>query len=260
MKSDIQYGDTKSSELLKWFIENGVFSKERTDASINSAELWSTFDLEASSPSAARLLGQGIRGTDTSINKWLNLFDFDSPDDTLTTSLSCEPISLTYVPGWEDDSSSENDSNFRRLRWLKNEFSVELIQALRTDAPEPGVIGLADEIVSKNLKINELATISWLNDLYLRYLNNPPVAADILLLVGRLPYEVANPTGVTMAVGGLANRNPSVVESAIRAFENWSNAESLSVLDAVKIAIDDQWVVDYLEEVKDDLGYELCHA
>lgn len=158
---------------------------------------------------------------------------------------------ITDLQFSNDSSSLENNSNARRINDLKQRFTSELLQALKQESVEPGVLGRADSIISNCLQINELATTNWLSDLFIHNFDRPTIAADILLLAGRLPYQTANPTLVTLAIGGLNHTNIAVQEAAIRAFENWAAPNSLKILE--NIQVHSEWLRDYLEDVKNDL-------
>lgn len=148
-------------------------------------------------------------------------------------------------------SSIENTLNNLRVEDLRENFTSELLQALRQEPVEPGVQGQADTIISKCLKTNKLATTTWLNELFIDNFNRPALAADILLLAGRLSYQDAKPAGVTIAISGLTHKNGAVQEAAIRAFENWATPECLQILE--NIQVQPKWLSDYLEDVKRDL-------
>ena len=153
-------------------------------------------------------------------------------------------------------STSENDANENRFELLRREFTNAILLSLQREPVEAGQVGEADRIVEGAIKVNRLATLAWLNSLFIEKFDSPSLAADILLLVGRLPYATSMPTGVTMAVGALSHREAIVKEAAIRAFERWANAESLRVLENVSLEI--KWLSDYLECVKSDIREQLC--
>lgn len=149
-------------------------------------------------------------------------------------------------------SSIENYLNTRSVDELRREFSTELLLALKQDPVEPGLTGQADAVVEKCIAKNALATMTWLNELFLENYDRPTVASDILLLVGRLAYEVAQPAGVTMAISGLKHKNSAVQEAAIRALEYWASPKCLNILGSVQ-ELHPKWLNDYLEDVKRDL-------
>lgn len=158
---------------------------------------------------------------------------------------------------WKSRSSSaENTLNEHRLLELKRNFTAALLTALVNETPEPGIVGHADEIVARALATNQMATMTWLNSIYLDNYSNSRVAADILTLVGRLPYERAIPAGPTMALGGLSHMDPAVQEAAIRAFERWADSDSLRILESVNVGV--IWLRDYLDSVKRDIKEQLC--
>lgn len=149
-------------------------------------------------------------------------------------------------------SSLENAINNARFEEFKKRFSKDLLQAIRADPIEPGQIGAADKLVSTCLNQNASATMSWLNDLFISNFHKPSIAADLLLLIGRIPYDVARSVCVTMALAGLSHENAAVQEAAIRAFENWADIENLNTLKAVEVK--PKWLRAYLDEVLADLA------
>ncbi len=157
------------------------------------------------------------------------------------------------------EASRENVINIERTRQFCKAFGNDLLNALRDEPVIPGELGLADRILRDAISINAMAAMHWLSDFFLsRFAKSPTIASGIVMLVGRLPYEVANPTGVTVALSALVNKATSVQEAGIRAFENWANHESLKILQSVSVK--DGWLKRYLEKVIDDIRSQLCLA
>lgn len=151
----------------------------------------------------------------------------------------------------KESSSVENFLNTLRIEDLRDRFTSELLQALRQEPVEPGVLGQADSIIAKCLNENAMATTTWLGELFIDNFNRPAVAANLLLLAGRMPYQVARPAGITMAISGLTHQNGAVQEAAIRAFENWATSDCLRILE--NIQVQPRWLNNYLEDVIRDL-------
>lgn len=172
-------------------------------------------------------------------------------DDDLSERAGAQRVLVHRRLRRTSTSTVENFLNESRKDELEREFTSALLTSLRQESVSPGVVGQADALVSRSIAQNRLATLEWLNSLYLRFFDNTSVAADLLMLVGRLPYETANPFGVTMALGGLTHKSPAVQEAAIRAFERWANKESLQVLKQVHFQAD--WLKDYADDVISDL-------
>jgi len=156
-----------------------------------------------------------------------------------------------------ESSSVENSLNTARVEDLQQRFSSRLLDALKQEPFEAGVVGQADKIVKESIEQNALATFAWLNDLFVDNYRRPAIAADLLVLVSRIPYSVAKPAGVLMAMAGLSHKNGAVQEAAIRSFENWVSPESLAVLESIRPS--EKWLTDYLEDVKRDLK-ALCET
>lgn len=150
-----------------------------------------------------------------------------------------------------ESSSVENTLNTARLDELQQRFSSRLLLALKQEPFEVGVVGQADKIVKEAIGKNALATLAWLNELYVGNFHRPAIAADLLALVSRIPYPIAGTSGMVMAIAGLSHKNGAVQEAAIRSFENWASPGSLQVLESVQPSA--KWLADYLEDVKRDL-------
>lgn len=177
-----------------------------------------------------------------------NFLSFYSNSEIGKGASSFQLRNLVFSRG---SSSIENTLNTQRIEEFREHFTSELLQALRQEPVEPGVIGQADAIITKCLTKNVIATTTWLSDLFIDNFDRPMVAADLLLLVGRLPYRVAKPAGIAMAISGLTHKNGAVQEASIRAFENWATPDCLRILE--NIQVQPKWLHDYLEDVKRDL-------
>lgn len=150
----------------------------------------------------------------------------------------------------------ENIENERRLLELRTTFSHKILGILRETFIEPGVVSEADTIVYASIQQNRLATQSWINELFIEYFSQPAIAAGLLLLIGRLPYAEAAPTGPTMATAALSHTNAEVAEAAVRAFEHWASPQSLTVLERVQSP--HEWLNEYIGSVIEDIKSELC--
>jgi len=171
-------------------------------------------------------------------------------ESTLEPSLQKEIYDITA-----SDISIENSINKQRLDRFRKEFSSNLFKCLKEQDFEYGVDTPADELVRKMLAKNESVTKEWLNELFVENFSDQVVIIGLLRVISHFYYQEVSPQGPTMALAALSNANAEVRECGIRAFENWSNMESLKVLKNIKC--DEQWLNDYLQQVITDIEEEL---
>ena len=85
------------------------------------------------------------------------------------------------------------------------------------------------------------------NELYLEHYNDSQVLTGLLIMMGTLSYEEAEPQGQTMALGLLQHEDISVRDRAIQAFERWNSKKGLPVLRSLHC--DRSWLQRYVEKV-----------
>jgi len=153
------------------------------------------------------------------------------------------------------DISVENRINKQCLDRFRKEFSNNLLKCLKEQDFEYGVDTPADKLVRKMFVENESIAKEWLNELFVENFNDQTVIIGLLRVISHFDYQEVAPQGPTMALAALSNANAEVRECGIRAFENWSNLESLKVLKHTKC--DEEWLDDYLKQVIADIEEEL---
>ncbi len=153
------------------------------------------------------------------------------------------------------DLSIENSLNRRRFERFRTDFSSNLLKCLREQDFEYGLDTPADELVRKTFIENESVAKEWLNQLFVENYNEKTVIMGILRVLSHFEYQEVAPQGPTMALAALSNNSAEVRECGIRAFENWSNLESLKVLRSVNCQ--EVWLNDYLQQVIVDIEEEL---
>lgn len=229
------------------------FAKSRVhEVSLDQVEeprdLWTSFK-----PSSL-LFTEEPRNLWTSFNpSWLlfaeehrDLWTSFKPSSLLSNEEAPTSTFARRVP-FSTSSSLRNDLKSKSFTQFDAEYSQKLLDAIRLDPVIPGEVGRGDDIVAKCLRLNALAASVWLCNLFNKHYSRPSIAADLLLLVGRQPYDPANPNFVTMAIAGLSHKNRAVQEAAIRAFENWGRPEMAHILRSVRDL--PGWLQSYLDGV-----------
>lgn len=150
--------------------------------------------------------------------------------------------------------ADENAANEKRLDQLRRTFSARLIGSIRDEDFEYGVDTKADAMVREQMKLNKLATKSWLNSLFVENFEDTAILTGLLHIVARLEYLEVYPEGQTMALAALSHSDLRVQECGIRAFESWASVESLGVLENVSVC--SEWLAEYLSQVVSDLRKE----
>lgn len=152
-------------------------------------------------------------------------------------------------------SINENYVNRRRLLQLKKELTPQLIHLIMDSDFEYGIESSVDVFIRNQIKINRLATKSWLGDIFVEHFGHSTILIGLLRAVSRLSYTEISPEGPIMAVAALSHSNIEVRECGIRAFENWGNLHSLSVLENLQVS--PSWLQDYVLRVVQDIRKEL---
>lgn len=148
----------------------------------------------------------------------------------------------------------ENYFNRRRLKSLRQQFTNELLELVQEEDFEYGMGTRADELVRHHMMLNDLATKSWLNSIFVESFSNIPILLGLLRIIARIDYLDIYPEGQTMALAALSHRDTSVKECGVRAFESWESAEGLKILENLSVA--PQWLQEYIDQVVYDLRSE----
>jgi len=141
----------------------------------------------------------------------------------------------------------ENIVNEERKKEIMKKFNDDFIKKLKECDFEYGIYNELDKFFSDNLKMNSFVTKECLNELFLKYYSNEEVVVGILRVISRINYDEIKPVGQTLAMAALVHKNIIVVETAIRAFENWGKYEAIEYLKKVKIA--EKWLNTYYKNV-----------
>lgn len=146
-----------------------------------------------------------------------------------------------------------------QLRKFRDNYTKELLHIILEQDFEYGFDSPADLFIKDLLNQNPIVTREWLNSVFLEYFYDRRILIGLLQLLSHMDYFEIYPQGQTMAVAALSHVDSEVRECGIRAFENWSNIESLNVLRNLKCP--EEWLQEYVQQVISDLEEELAsHA
>lgn len=152
---------------------------------------------------------------------------------------------------------SENEIMEKRVIYLKREVSPLFISLLRYEDFEFGQKSESIKIIQKELQTNRVATINWLNELYVKYFSkDEKILIGILRVLEYFNEKVFYPNSYTIALSSLVHKNDEIKELAIRIFENWASLTSYETLKSVQV--ETPWLKSYIGEVLKDLEEELC--
>ena len=138
----------------------------------------------------------------------------------------------------------------------QKDFARQLVKSIKEQHFEYGVTSDTDNLVSKQMNINILATKSTINDLFVKNYNKADILVGLLQIISRIPTEQINPEGYNMANLAIAHENHEVKETAIRCLENWGDEKALKILQT--ISVDIAWLQDYVNSIINDIQEELC--
>jgi hypothetical protein len=154
-----------------------------------------------------------------------------------------------------EEESTENKINKNRQLKLSQNLTNDFISIIKEENFEFGYKTRSEELLREQLKINELATRNWLNEIFIKYFKDQSVIIGIMRILSRFEPREIYPQGQTMAIAALAHSNDEIKELGIRAFENWPLPESLNILKNLDVSAN--WLKEYLEDVIQDLEEEL---
>ncbi|MCM3611680.1 hypothetical protein M4S82_10490 [Planococcus sp. MERTA32b] len=185
----------------------------------------------------------------------INFFEMNSVNSFTIISKSKKPtyVSTNSINSNEDNYSGDT-SWHDQLKKNNFEFKVvteNFLNMIRNDIFEAGYSSSSEDFFKSMLKDDPSNTKKWLNSVYLRNFYDVKVLVGILHIISHIDYEVVFPEGQTMAVAALMHQDIEVREYALKAFENWGHAESLSILRNIKC--EENWLQDYLNDIISDL-------
>lgn len=128
------------------------------------------------------------------------------------------------------------------------QFKRDILNLISNDYYEAGFVSQSEQYIQNTENENNIEYIrEAANELYLEYYNDTHVLTGLLIMMGTLDYETAEPQGQTMALGLLQHEDISVRDRAIQAFERWNSKKGLPVLKSLHC--DRAWLQRYVDKV-----------
>lgn len=128
------------------------------------------------------------------------------------------------------------------------QYKSDILNTIRNDTYEPGFVSQSEYYISNMAdETNYEYVREASNELYLEYYNDAHILTGLLIMMGTLSYEDAEPQGQTMALGLLQHEDISVRDRAIQVFERWNSKKGLSVLRSLHC--DRAWLQRYVDKV-----------
>lgn len=135
-----------------------------------------------------------------------------------------------------------------------DKMTQEFLQIVANDYFESGYTSISESYVSRAIEEDPVLTRDWISKLFLNNIQNEHVVIGILHILSHLDYDQVYPQAQIMAIAGLSHKSAEIREYAIKAFENWANPDSVSILKAINCP--EKWLQEYLLQVIADLERE----
>ena len=192
------------------------------------------------------LSGSSYKGYE---NLGFSTADHIQPTNTDLSVNIASPITLSASEHLKFRSYiSDTNNNFYNELKIKRAIRQELLKSAKESVFEYGKTSLLqNKIESKIKEYGSLFIFELVNEIFLDEFKNPFIASGIILTLSHMDYSIVSPQGPTMALAALSNKDEEVVESGIRAFENWEEKDCLIFLESVTIKFD--WLNCYLKDV-----------
>lgn len=137
---------------------------------------------------------------------------------------------------------------------LTNHTST-LLSMIRNEDFEPGYATGSERFVKSFLEKDLVSTMVWVNTIFNEYYySDVKVVVGILHILSHFDYKAVSPFGPTIAAAALLNKEIEVREQAIRAYENWGDPSSLSILKGIDCK--EEWLQEYVNQIISDLEEE----
>ncbi|RPK28356.1 hypothetical protein [Paenibacillus xylanexedens] len=184
------------------------------------------------------------------------------PGDLDTLMLELEKLNsdFKYSPVFNESPITRSDK-MSKTKYVMNTkfFSIRetnaLLGMLRHETFETGYSTQSEDYVRSLHKEDRNETLMWLNDIFIKQINDPTILVGILHILSHFDYKEVSPIGQTIAIAATAHENIEVKDYGIKAFENWGGIESLRLLKALHYS--EKWLQNYVDAVITDLEEEL---
>lgn len=157
-------------------------------------------------------------------------------------------ISVNESSTRQDDYNPALKSEREARRTVVMQYKSDILNVIRNDFYEAGFVSQSEQYILNNANENSVEYIREAsNELYLEFYNDSHVLTGLLIMMGTLNYEAAEPQGQTMALGALQHEDISIRDRAIQAFERWNSKKGLPVLRSLHC--DRAWLQRYVDKV-----------
>lgn len=135
------------------------------------------------------------------------------------------------------------------FREMKIEKAVNDITAmLSRDEFIDGEISTSERYMEDVYQIGDLDCIKEaLMRVYTKNYSNSHIVVGTLMMISRIPYDLAEPNGTLMALGLLSHKDLEVRDRAIQCFERWNSKKGLVILRNIKCS--PKWLQNYADKV-----------
>ena len=169
-------------------------------------------------------------------------------DYSVNSRVMPRDISVNESSTRQDDFNPALKSEREARKTVVMQYKSDILNVIRNDFFEAGFVSQSEQYILNNANENSVEYIREAsNELYLEFYNDSHVLTGLLIMMGTLDYEAAEPQGQTMALGALQHEDISVRDRAIQAFERWNSKKGLSVLRALHC--DRAWLQRYVDKV-----------
>lgn len=146
----------------------------------------------------------------------------------------------------------EEENNINQILRKFDELYTPILENLLTNQDlEYGMQSEAESFVITTQLNKHSHFTTWLNGVLLRNFSNKKIVLGLLNLISHLDYKDIKPNGIMMALSVLRIKDLEVVESGIRAFENWGQKDTVEILKSLHF--NEQWLQEYLDQVISDI-------
>lgn len=157
---------------------------------------------------------------------------------------------LLYSNNVDDIDIRTNTNNLAvqvEVEKAKLRYYDKFVKILIEDEFEYGMTSRSEIILSRILENNYLIGKEILSDIFTKKYSNKEMIISLLRVISHFEYNVLAPQGMMIVASCFSNKDPEIIECAIRCCENWNNREILGILKNVDCRID--WLNNYLSEV-----------
>lgn len=118
---------------------------------------------------------------------------------------------------------------------------------------ESGIWTEADEYFDrlKTTRGDAVNSLGLLSDIVNHNLSNDHILEGVLHILSNYSYAELDPYGITISLACALNHSPVIQDLLISCFEKWEAVEAIDILQ--QLEIEDPWLIDYRDEVIEQL-------